>query len=270
MQREWWRKRRRGRRRRSWRRRGKKTDLQWLTVLLAAVEVAGRSYWRRWRCQRWRFSPFLPCFFFSSSFFFLSRFSPLYPYSAPLFFLSIPLYCFFFFFPVFLLFFLCFFFSFSLSVFCSLLYFFLFFPVLYPPFFFFYSLFPYFYRKNRGERARGNHYAAGPKTARGAHSLLFSPPLDRPQVRGYTSGVMVGLFYAFWRKRERKVGEKISFFPCLACPEEEEDLQCRSKRHHLGLFFTWTVHETALFWTKRAVSFKRKRRQKGVRVHIGP
>jgi hypothetical protein len=31
------------------------------------------------------------------------------------------------------------------------------------------------------------------------------------------------LFYAFWRKRERKVGEKISFFPYLACPEEEED-----------------------------------------------
>jgi hypothetical protein len=42
-------------------------------------------------------------------FFFLSRFYPHGPYSAPLFFLSIPL-CFFFF--VFLLFFLCFFFLF--------------------------------------------------------------------------------------------------------------------------------------------------------------
>jgi hypothetical protein len=30
------------------------------------------------------------------------------------------------------------------------------------------------------------------------------------------------------------------------------------------------VHETASFRTKRAVSFRRKRRQKHVRVHIGP
>jgi len=204
MQREWWRKRRRGRRRRSWRRRGKKTDLQWLTVLLAAVEVAGRSYWRRWRCQRWRFSPFLPCFFFSSSFFFHSRFSPLYPYSAPIFFLSIPLYCFFFLFscfPSFLPLFFIFFLSFSF-LFSSLL--FPFFSGPLPSLFFFYSLFPYFYRKNRGERGRGNHYAAGPKTARGAHSLLFSPPLDRPQVRGYTSGVMVGVFFMLFGERGRE------------------------------------------------------------------
>jgi hypothetical protein len=51
------------------------------------------------------------------------------------------------------------------------------------------------------------------------------------------------LFYAFWRKRERKVGEKISFFPYLACPEEEEDPQCRSKWHHLGLF---CLHEQCM------------------------
>jgi hypothetical protein len=38
----------------------------------------------------------------------------------------------------------------------------------------------------------------------------------------------------------------------------------------LLFFFPWTVHETASFWTTRAVSFKRKRRQKHVRVHIGP
>jgi hypothetical protein len=41
---------------------------------------------------------------------------------------------------------------------------------------------------------------------------------------------------------------------------EEEDIQCRSKRHRFG-FFLWTVYETASFWTKRAVSFKRKWRQ---------
>jgi hypothetical protein len=45
---------------------------------------------------------------------------------------------------------------------------------------------------------------------------------------------MVGVFFMLFGK----VGEKISFFPYLACPEEEEDPQCRSKWHHLGLFFT--------------------------------
>jgi len=44
-------------------------------------------------------------------------------------------------------------------------------------------------------------------------------------------------FWWFWRKRERtKQGRKIFFFPCLACPGEEERLHCRSKRHRFGLF----------------------------------
>jgi hypothetical protein len=43
-------------------------------------------------------------------------------------------------------------------------------------------------------------------------------------------------------------------------------------RFHLFifLFFSWTVHERAPFWTKCVISFKRKRQQKHVRVHIGP
>jgi len=104
-------------------------------------------------------------------------------------------------FPSFLPLFFIFFLSFSF-LFSSLL--FPFFSGPLPSLFFFYSLFPYFYRKNRGERGRGNHYAAGPKTARGAHSLLFSPPLDRPQVRGYTSGVMVGVFFMLFGERGRE------------------------------------------------------------------
>jgi len=32
-------------------------------------------------------------------------------------------------------------------------------------------------------------------------------------------------------------GRKIFFFPCFARPGEEEDPQCRSKRHRFGLFF---------------------------------
>ena len=205
MQREWWRKRRRGRRRRSWRRRGKKTDLQWLTVLLAAVEVAGRSYWRRWRCQRWRFSPFLPCFFFSSSFFFLSRFSPLYPYSAPLFFLSIPLYCFFFFFPVFLLFFLCFFFSFSLSVFCSLLYFFLFFPVLYPPFFFSTLSSPIFIGKT-GEREPGATTMQPAQKQPEGHIPSF---FHRPLIGHRSEVIQVGLWSVFFMLFGERGREKL-------------------------------------------------------------
>jgi hypothetical protein len=47
---------------------------------------------------------------------------------------------------------------------------------------------------------------------------------------------MVGVFLMFRRERERReVGEKIFFFPCLARPGEEEDPQCHSKRHRLGL-----------------------------------
>ena len=76
-------------------------------------------------------------------------------------------------------------------------------PLFYPPFFFC-SLFPCFYRKNRGERGRGDHCAAAPKTARGAHSLLFSPPLGRPRVRGYTSGVMVDVFFMLFGERGRE------------------------------------------------------------------
>jgi hypothetical protein len=84
----------------------------------------------------------------------------------------------------------------------------------------------------------------------------------------------VGLVEVFLRESwQWKTGEeKIFFFPCFARPGEEERLQCRSKRHRFGLFFFFflIVHETASFWAKRAVSFKRKRRKKCVRVHIGP
>jgi hypothetical protein len=31
-------------------------------------------------------------------------------------------------------------------------------------------------------------------------------------------------------------GRKIFFFPCFVRPGEEEDPQCRSKQHRLGLF----------------------------------
>jgi len=50
-------------------------------------------------------------------------------------------------------------------------------------------------------------------------------------------GVLVGVFLSFFGERgKRKAGEGF-FFPCLMRPGEEEDPQCRSKRHRLGLFF---------------------------------
>ena len=176
MQCEWWRRRRRGGRRRRWRRRGKKTDLRWLTVLLAVVEVAGRSCWRRWRCQRWRFSPFLPCFFFSSSFFFLSRFSPLYPYSAPpfsLFLFVVFFFCFPSLLPLFFLFFLSFSFSFSSLLFTF--FFPVFHPLFYPPFFSALSS-PVFIGKI-GEREAGQPLCSRPKNSpRGTFPPFFTAP----------------------------------------------------------------------------------------------
>ena len=125
---------------------------------------------------------------------------------------------------------------------------------------------PVFIGKTGEIEAGGGPYAATPKTARGTHLL--------PLLQHVESFGQVGLVEVFLRESwQWKTGEeKIFFFPCFARPGEEERLQCRSKRHRFGLFFFFflTVHETASFWAKRAVSFKRKRRKKCVRVHIGP
>jgi len=71
-------------------------------------------------------------------------------------------------------------------------------------------------------------------------------------------GVLVGVFLSFFGERgKRKAGEGF-FFPCLMRPGEEEDPQCRSKRHRLGLFFFKTVDEMAPPYLKCVVSFKKK------------
>jgi len=63
------------------------------------------------------------------------------------------------------------------------------------------TLFPCIYRKNKGERGRGGHYAAAPKTTRGARPLCFFHT-----VGGHGSELrQVGalgqrLFEFFWRK----------------------------------------------------------------------
>jgi hypothetical protein len=53
------------------------------------------------------------------------------------------------------------------------------------------------------------------------------------------------------------LGKEIFFFPCLCVCREEEDPQCHLKWHRLRFFFL-TIDETALFWTKHVVSFKKK------------
>jgi len=172
-------------------------------------------------------------------------------------------------FSQFLFFFLFFFSVFSCSLsssvfffFCyssvSLFFFVLFDPLLYSFLFsfstllctFFFVLPPVFIGKNRGRTWLGRPLCCRPTTARGAHSLLFSPPCGRPRVKGYTSGAMVGVFLMLLRERSRWKQRKkqIFFFPCFSRPGEEERLQCRSKRHRFGLLvFFLTVHETAPF-----------------------
>jgi hypothetical protein len=75
----------------------------------------------------------------------------------------------------------------------------------------------------------------------------------------------VGLVDVFLREswRSKTEEEKIFFFPCFARPGEEKRLQFRSKRHRFGLSFFNSARNGV-------VSFKRKRRKKYVRVHIGP
>ena len=136
-----------------------------------------------------------------------------------------------------------FFSSFFLSVFSS-------FPFLLCsfPLFFFLLLPPFvFIGKNRGwgwgedpyypyQRGRvvGRPLCSRPRTTLGVHPLFFY------HVAGKW-GVLSASFWVVFKKRGReKQGKEIFFFPCLARPGEEEDPQCRSKRHHLGLcFFFW-------------------------------
>jgi len=110
-----------------------------------------------------------------------------------------------------------------------------------------------------------------PRTARGARPLCFSPCGSHGSELRQVEGLCRRLFKAFIKSRRReKQWNEIFFFPCLARPGEQEDPQCRSKRHRLGLFFFEIVDETTSFWTKRTISFKRKWRQNCVKVPVAP
>jgi len=97
------------------------------------------------------------------------------------------------------------------------------------------------------------------------------------KVVGHEGVWVVSGFEKVGREREKRItGEKNFFFPARACPGEEE-AQCHSKRHcfvllslslSVSLSLMWTVHEMMLFWTKHAVSFKRKKTPKCVNFRI--
>ena len=91
---------------------------------------------------------------------------------------------------------------------------------------------PCIYRKNRGERGRGRPLCSHPKNC----PRNTSPPSSPTRGKLRASGVGQRLF-----EREMAVEnrgrKKIFFFPCFARPGEEEDIWCRSKRHHFCFFF---------------------------------
>jgi hypothetical protein len=61
-------------------------------------------------------------------------------------------------------------------------------------------------------------------------------------------GVFVSIFFRLSEKgKGEKQGNKSFLFPCLAFIGEEEDPQCRSKRHRLGLFSSSFLKQ----WIKR-------------------
>ena len=125
---------------------------------------------------------------------------------------------------------------------------------------------PCIYRKNRGDRSRGRPLCSHPK-----NGPRNTPPPSSPTRRKLrASGVGRRLF-----ERELAVenrGRKNLLLPLLRASRGRRKVTVPFKTAPFWSFFFFflIVHETASFWAKRAVSFKRKRRKKCVRVHIGP
>ena len=122
---------------------------------------------------------------------------------------------------------------------------------------------PCIYRKNRGDRGRGRPLCSHPKNC-----PRNTPPPSSPTRRKLrASGVGRRLF-----ERELAVenrGRKNLLLPLLRASRGRRKVTVPFKTAPFWYFFL-IVHETASFWAKRAISFKRKRRKKCVRVHIGP
>ena len=184
-------------------------------------------------------------------------FSPLPHFSSSVFFFSFPPLCFCSFFGfVFLLLFLSSSFFFFFCSFRSSRH-----STLLCPFF---LLLPCFYRQKQSRDV--------------ARAAIMLPPLHRHsntwKVFGQVGGPWLVPFLGFFKgEAGENRGKKKSSSSLASC------VQGKKKTHYAVwndtvlvpfFFFSWTVHETTPFWTKCVVSFKRKRRQKRVKVHIGP
>ena len=101
-------------------------------------------------------------------------------------------------------------------------------PLSFSPFFFlFSSVLPCFYRQKQG----GTIVVGRP--------LLAAPPLFVQRIKRRQVGIEWWASYCAKTGKEvrRKGRRKIFFFPCLARPGEEEDLQCRQNGTVLGFCF---------------------------------
>jgi len=162
---------------------------------------------------------------YSSLFFFLSFFS--------VFSCSLSLSSFIFFFSCYSSVSLFFFCSFQSSPLCSSV---LVLPSLVPPFL---LCPPIFIGKNRGGTWPGWPLCCRPKTAWGARSLFFSPPRGRPRVRGYISGVMVGVFLMLLKERSqwKQRKKKSSFSPVLRIQRKKKSYSAVQNGTVLVSFF---------------------------------
>ena len=100
----------------------------------------------------------------------------------------------------------------------------------------------------------------------GRETWLGQPLCCHPSIVPSTRGKWVMSVF-FWSHRgegsqcETEEKRKSSSPLFSACPGEENNGVIQNDTISGVVFFFLTVHETALFWSKRAVSFKRKRRQ---------
>jgi len=150
-----------------------------------------------------------------------------------------------FFFPFFCTFFLFFLVSSFLPPSLLLSLFFFFSP------FFFNPLFPCFYRQKTRERDWGGAVCCRPSNTWKVFMGKW----------GWSASFWEGVDVFLKREMAVTEEEKIFFFPCVVHPGEEEDPQCQQNGTISVpfVFFSWTVYETAPFWEKCVVSFKRKR-----------
>jgi hypothetical protein len=143
------------------------------------------------------------------------------------------------------------------------------------PFFssFFFHCFPLFINRSR----RGNLFCPIVPQDRVVWDVLCKAwllSLFFSVIVGRVEGVRLVSVWSSWGEREsaeKKQIQKPSSSPAAHLGEEEEE-QCRSKRHHFGLllsfFFKWTVQETTLFWPKHVIFISKKMAPKYVNFQI--